>query len=113
MHRMILGAEQGMVGDLRDKDGLNNQVENLRVCDRSRNVMGAARYRLGASRYKGMDLHRGKWRARICAYGQRLNLEDCHCFRPCHCFGLGRIPYRMVGRPIHSNTGAAISSFHQ
>ena len=50
MHRMILGAEQGMVGDLRDKDGLNNQVENLRVCDRSQNVMGAARYRLGASR---------------------------------------------------------------
>jgi hypothetical protein len=74
MHRMILGAEQGMVGDLRDKDGLNNQMENLRVCDRSQNVMGAARYRLGASRYKGMDLHRGKWRARICAYGQRLNL---------------------------------------
>jgi hypothetical protein len=53
MHRMILGAEQGMVGDLRDKDGLNNQVENLRVCDRSRNVMGAARYRLGAVQRDG------------------------------------------------------------
>jgi hypothetical protein len=70
--------------------------------------MGAARYRLGASRYKGMDLHRGKWRARICAYGQRLNLEDCHLLPPlpllwsgAHPLPNGRASYSLEYRRSH------------
>jgi len=74
MHRMIMGAGLGQLVDHRDGDGFNNQADNLRVCDRSQNVMHAARYRMGASRYKGVDLREGKWRARICTYGRRFNL---------------------------------------
>jgi hypothetical protein len=76
MHRMLLGAEPGVVVDHLDGDGLNNQVSNLRICDRSQNVMHARRHRPGASRYKGVDMRKGKWRARIGSYGQRFSLGD-------------------------------------
>jgi hypothetical protein len=76
MHQMILGARGGQVVDHIDGDGLNNQVANLRVCDWSQNVMHSVRRRRGRSRYKGVDRHHGKWRARIAAYGQRMHLGN-------------------------------------
>jgi hypothetical protein len=74
MHQMIVGTKAGQLVDHMDKDGLNNQAGNLRGCDRSQNVMYSSRYRPGRSRYKGVDIHGGKWRARIAAYGKRIHL---------------------------------------
>lgn len=37
MHRQITGAEKGQLVDHEDGNGLNNQRENLRLCNQSRN----------------------------------------------------------------------------
>lgn len=77
MHKEILGIVGDLDVDHRDRDGLNNRRENLRVATRSQNNANAAkRFRATSSRFKGVYWHRGarKWQAHINAEGERVHL---------------------------------------
>jgi hypothetical protein len=77
-HRIIWAMHYGSWPD-HQIDHINcikddNRICNLRPCNDSQNQMNRAKCR-GTSRYKGVDLHQGRWRARIRpGDGTRLNL---------------------------------------
>jgi len=69
MHRLILGlqpSDKRQVDHI-DGDGLNNHRSNLRICTRIQNRQSSRKWKIGASRYKGVcwrsDRH--KWLSRI------------------------------------------------
>ena len=77
LHRFVLGLEPGdkRKVDHIDRNGLNCQDENLRICDASQNSGNSVRHRDGSSRYKGVSYDKGrqKWKAQICQdYKNRL-----------------------------------------
>lgn len=75
MHRLIMGAPEGMQVDHIDGNGLNNTRENLRLCTRAENQFNRA-CSGGKSKYKGVSLHRNgkKWRAQIWFADKRVDL---------------------------------------
>ena len=68
MHRVIMGARPGLEVDHADGDGLNNRKENLRLCTRSENARNQRKTR-GASQFKGVSRHHGRWQAKILGPG--------------------------------------------
>lgn len=75
MHRLILGAVPGELVDHRNRDTLDNRRSNLRIVTAEQNVANAVGWTGARSQYRGVDLHRGRWRARFyAADGRRLNL---------------------------------------
>lgn len=58
MHRMILGLKRndGKFVDHKDHDGLNNQRENIRICQHYQNMTNRKKHR-GTSKYMGVSLH--------------------------------------------------------
>lgn len=64
MHRMILDAPAGLHVDHHDGDGLNNTRANLRLATGRQN-QGNRRKQAGTSRFKGVSMLRGRWRAVI------------------------------------------------
>jgi hypothetical protein len=70
MHSLITGLE---LVDHEDGDGLNNQQYNLRPATISQNLRNGRAQEV-TSIYKGVGLHRGRWRARIYVDGRRLSL---------------------------------------
>jgi len=64
MHRLILGAPEGVLVDHINGDGLDNRRSNLRLCTRSQNNMNRAA-RLGPSGYRGVHEYKGRWRAQL------------------------------------------------
>lgn len=76
LHRFILGlTDRHVQVDHIDRDGLNCQRENLRVCTNHQNSHNS-RSRGGASQYKGVtwDRDKQKWRARFIVSGRRKSL---------------------------------------
>lgn len=76
MHRLIISAAPGMEVDHIDRNGLNNQKENLRVVTPAQNHMNTPgrrtwRGKEPTSRYKGVHLSDGRWRAMI-QVGRRM-----------------------------------------
>ena len=66
LHRFILGVGDPKVEiDHKDRDGLNCQRRNLRTATNAQNVCNVGLRRDNTSEVKGVDLIRGKWRARI------------------------------------------------
>lgn len=67
MHRQIMNVEKGIEIDHQDYDGLNNQKSNLRLCNRSQNVMNRRKLKKTGSKFKGVswDKKANKWRSRI------------------------------------------------
>jgi hypothetical protein len=67
MHRFILSAPDGFVVDHRDKNGLNNQRENMRICTTAENVRNRKRLRNNTSGYKGVCWNKQglNWQAMI------------------------------------------------
>lgn len=63
MHRQITNAQQGFDVDHRDGDGLNNTMENLRVCTRAQNQQNNKTV-CGLSKFKGVNRRtdRPHWR---------------------------------------------------
>lgn len=55
MHRMIMNAPKHLQVDHIDKNGLNNQRSNLRLCTASQN--GSNRISLGRSKYLGVNFY--------------------------------------------------------
>lgn len=71
MHRQILGLTpgDGLEGDHKDRDKLNNRRYNLRVATHALNSQNqdARGYRGSSSRFRGVSLRKltGKWKAQI------------------------------------------------
>jgi hypothetical protein len=74
MHREIAGTPDGMLTDHKDRDGLNNRRDNLRICTHTENHQNEAPRRNKISKYKGVYRHGGKWQARISINGMRRSL---------------------------------------
>ncbi len=73
MHRLIINAPSGMEVDHIDHNTLNNQRNNLRICDHSLNCKNRSPW--GQSKYLGVSkLPSGKWRAAIRANGRTMHL---------------------------------------
>ena len=62
MHRQIMGYPDDTV-DHKDRNGINNQRENLRTATGAQQQANKQGY--GASGVKGVTLHHGRWRATI------------------------------------------------
>lgn len=76
MHCLILGiVKTGIRGDHIDRNGLNNQRNNLRKATSSQNNCNRPAIPLSSSKYKGVSWHKatGKWMAAIC-----INEEQKH-----------------------------------
>jgi len=71
MHRLLLGAPDGMQVDHLNGNGLDNRRENLRLCTNRENQQNRAKQsKPSSSRFKGVSYHgRGKWQAHIRANG--------------------------------------------
>lgn len=77
MHRLILGLTDPKIeGDHRDRDGLNNQRNNLRVATRSQNCHNRRSRINSFSKYKGVCFKKqtSKWVARIFTNGKNKHL---------------------------------------
>lgn len=81
MHQMVLrlsgvDAPRGSHTDHINGDGLDNRLDNLRVCTPSQNACNRPPYRGGSSRHKGVCFHRatGKWVAQIGVGGRSRHL---------------------------------------
>jgi hypothetical protein len=77
MHREIMGAVPGQVVDHRNRNGLDNRLENLRFCTNGQNAANGKKHRNGiTSRFKGVawDHDRDRWRAKIRVNGKTIHL---------------------------------------
>ncbi len=73
MHRIITNASDGELIDHKDRNGLNNSRENLRIATRSQNAMNAKLPKHSTSGFKGA--HRAKGRKNWVAHlklGQKI-----------------------------------------
>ena len=84
MHRLILGlvARDEQV-DHRDRNGINNQRANLRICTRSQNNQNGRKRKGSHSQYKGVYWHRRnrRWCAQIGINGRIIYLGSFHSER--------------------------------
>jgi hypothetical protein len=69
MHRQIMGFPKGCEIDHRDRNGLNNQKGNLRLCTRQQNRCNT-RNTIGRSGHRGVNRVGKKWRARVYSCGK-------------------------------------------
>lgn len=73
LHKFILGISEGQEGDHRDRNGLNNQRENLRICTRSQNCFNRSKNSNAThSRYKGVTRAKGKFKTQININGRQV-----------------------------------------
>ncbi len=62
--------------DHRDGNSLNDQIQNLRICNPSQNSANCKRPSVNKSGYKGVFFYRNKWRATMTANGKTIFLGD-------------------------------------
>lgn len=76
MHWEILLPPPGKEIDHRDRDGLNNRRDNLRICTQTQNHMNSKPYAGGTSEYKGVSRKKqnSKWLARITVNKRLIHL---------------------------------------
>lgn len=75
MHRLIVNAKESQHVDHIDGDTLNNQRENLRLCNRFQNQQNRKLNSNSTTGHKGVKLMpNGKYRARVQAFGVRYSL---------------------------------------
>lgn len=73
MHAFVLGIFDGSIIDHKNHDGLDNRKENLRACTHAENVRNRRKYKPLTSRFKGVHVNHGGWRA-----GIRVNWKLIH-----------------------------------
>jgi len=78
MHRQILGLTpgDGILSDHKNRNGLDNQRENLRVATRSLNGHNRIIQKNNTAGYTGVSRHCGKWKARIKVNGVSISCGD-------------------------------------
>lgn len=76
MHRLILGAPEGVLVDHINGNGLDNRKSNLRLVTFLENAWNARKYKTSTTGLKGVTYEpsRQKWRARINVAGKRMSL---------------------------------------
>lgn len=76
MHRQILKTPKGMVSDHIDRNGLNNQKKNLRICSYAENLWNRGKTSHNSSGFKGVtwSKERSKFKAQIRFKGKQHNL---------------------------------------
>lgn len=75
MHQIVIGkAPKGLYIDHINGNPLDNRKENLRICTYQQNAFNRAKKIKGSSKYKGVHIHKNKWRARISFNGYRPSL---------------------------------------
>lgn len=74
MHQVILQTPIGFASDHIDKNRLNNQRSNLRICSQRQNTFNRPKRKGARSQYKGVYLVEGRWKASAQADGKRINL---------------------------------------
>jgi hypothetical protein len=75
MHRQILCLPSGTpLVDHRDRNGLNNQRSNLRICNSSQNQANSKIRSDNTSGYKGVHRKRGKWKAALTFHDKEISL---------------------------------------
>lgn len=79
MHRWLIGAKGGEHVDHRNRNGLDNRRENLRVGGRSPNMWNSCKKDRGglketSSQYKGVNLDKrdGGWMAELWKFGRKI-----------------------------------------
>lgn len=75
MHRFIMGATAKELIDHKDRNGLNNQRDNLRKCTKTENCHNAIG-RIGTSIYKGVHFTASKYRKK--RWVAQIKVDDCH-----------------------------------
>lgn len=66
MHRMIMGVtDRNIFVDHRDRNGLNNQGENLRLVTNQQNQWNSIRSPISEVGERGIDFHKGQFRVRM------------------------------------------------
>ena len=74
MHRMIMGFPRQMI-DHKNRDGLDNRAENLRLSDASSNALNRAIKPRSHSKYKGVyKISDTSWRAILRVHGKNKHL---------------------------------------
>jgi len=77
MHRLILNLSDSKVWcDHKDHNGLNNQKNNLRNCNRSQNTANKRPIKNKTSNFLGVCLYKNKWRAGLKYQGKAIHLGD-------------------------------------
>jgi hypothetical protein len=79
LHNLLIPTKEEFVVDHKNRDGLDNRRENLRLCTRAENCRNSKPKKLqtsNGSRYKGVTFHPKKklYQARICFNRQRIRL---------------------------------------
>lgn len=65
MHRLIMSPPISMQVDHRDRDGLNNQKSNLRICNNGENKQNSLGWRKSTSVFKGVSANGLRWAAQL------------------------------------------------
>lgn len=65
MHRMIMNEPLGLYVDHFNRNGLDNQRQNLRITTQSVNIANAGMFQNNTSGYKGVVKYRTGWKAQI------------------------------------------------
>jgi len=74
MHRMILNVPKGFECDHIDRNGLNNQTSNLRICTSSQNSSNTELSYNPVSRYRGVTTNGEKWKTIITKNNEKIYL---------------------------------------
>jgi hypothetical protein len=75
MHRLILKTPKGLFVDHRDRNGLNNQKDNLRNCTNQQNMQNRKISYKNKYGYKGIQLVKsGRWIAHISVNGTNQHI---------------------------------------
>ncbi len=76
IHRLILALPHGdpRFSDHINRDRLDNRRANLRIVTKQQNAQNQGLFRDGASRFRGVDFKKGKWRARVTLGGHQHHL---------------------------------------
>jgi len=76
MHRVIMNPPSHLHIDHINRNGLNNQKENLRVCTRTQNNGNRRISKHNTSNIKGVSWHKTskKWRGTICIKNKNIHL---------------------------------------
>lgn len=106
LHSFIMGTRECV--DHKNRNGLDNRRENLRVASRTQNMVNSKKKNLGStsSRFKGVCWMPkiGKWYARICVHGRRIFLgsysEETHA-----AYAYDVAARNMVGEFANTNFG--------
>lgn len=82
MHRQILNAPKGVMVDHKNRKGLDNRKQNIRLCNNSKNQGNSKKQSNNTSGFKGVSWHKNKkmWIAHIRINGKLRHLgyfDDC------------------------------------